>query len=147
LDPSMDVAHICLDLYALAEEKSMCGLQWSNDQYHDTLEPELYQGLAFYSLKYDEEHLNRYGAEARLIGEGRAEENCLTPHKHALESIFYDIDENGDLRIESTVYVAANGNVFHDCDSSFNRVDENAMGNVLHTSIEDLYRAVQSKAA
>ena len=152
LDPSIEVIHALIDLYTLVDSPECSQLAWSNDSYHGTKEPELYKALRFFAPRYDDDQLRRYG-EGNLINEGRAEENCLAKHRHTLETLSLEYEQTESLfeeglieesirvaRVESTVYIAANGNVMTDCDCSFEKVDRLAIGNVLTGSLEQMLR-------
>ena len=150
LDPSFEVVHALIDLYTLVDSPEYCQLAWSNDNYHGTKEPKLYQALRFFAPRYSEEQLRRYG-DSNLINEGRAEENSLVvrghSREHKLETLNLEYEEEDCpkesarvARVESTVYIAANGNVMTDCDCSFEKIDRLAIGNVLTGSLEHILR-------
>lgn len=140
LEPSKRIIHMLVDLYAMCDYQEDCVVAWSNDKFHDASEPYLYQALKFYAPRYDKEHLQYYN-ERNLIKEGRAEEYCLSQHEHTLESMNAWEDDDGELQVDSTVYIAANGNVMTDCDCSFEKIDRLAIGNVLTDDLETVLRA------
>jgi hypothetical protein len=140
--PSMAIVTAMLDLYNLCDEPEFCGLSWSNDPYHvGVQEPKLYKGLSFFSARLTPDSVKKYDMK-NLIAEGRALENSLTEHTHSKESISFE-EYDGELQMQSTVYIAANGNVMPDCDCSFDRIDEEAIGNVLTGDLEAILRAAK----
>ena len=144
VNPSMAVIKTLINLYEICDDKEECRLEWSNDQYHEIMdcsEPEMYQILSIYGKKYSEEVKKKYG-EGNIINEGRANWNGLSQHNHSLESIWLGEDEDGsgNLRLESTLYISANGNIMTDCDCAFERIDDECIGNILTDNLEEVLR-------
>jgi hypothetical protein len=152
--PSFRVVKAMIDLYAMVdavygEADEMVSLEWSNDPFHtdqDVKEPKIYRALRFYHPRNTPEYLRQYDRYNSLINEGRARDNGLSNGRvHTLERICVE-ESLGDafaedsLRVDSTVYVSANGNVMQDCDCSFERIDAENIGNVLREPLETIIR-------
>ena len=108
----------CLRLYILSEEKDMCSVILSNDNFHkDEVEQkaELLEGLSFYSKKYKSP--NYYHETALAMG--RAEfwnNNIVYPD-------IFSID--GDYISDGTLYLNCKGNVIAGCNYSYTEQDTN----------------------
>jgi len=130
-----DFVDCLIDLYDHCDDtEEMSGLEISQDQFHEEIEiPKMYKALKFF---HPDARNNDYRRES-IINSGSAKLNRLGSRSPIRSSwSFNDYDE--DLICPEMLYVAANGNVFHDCDSSYYRVDKYAAGNVLKESLVDI---------
>ena len=100
------------------EEKDMCGVALSLDDYHDPLydnpENHILRGLAFYR---DDKEWN--GRKVILVKEGRAQNLTDVEFKNWTESERIDEDDG----VIEMLYVAANGNLIGSCDMSYEHID------------------------
>jgi hypothetical protein len=112
----------CLKWFAYCEEKDSCGVNLSNDYFHDVegrYDTALLEGLSFFSKR------NREDGEANyqdLIIDGNAEENMYPgePPKDV------DMDELDDFASEE-LYLNCNGHIVVGCDWSYRRQEDNIL--------------------
>lgn len=119
-----ELATLLLRWYPKMEEKEFCGVALSVDEYHDNEEDPEYsilKGLSFYDNSKE-----NYDLWKNLINEGRAYDNGMGVRNPRPEAIPYGLEEEDSSDIDE-LYIAANGNIFGDCDCSFERVDEEAV--------------------
>lgn len=103
-----EFALICIRLYAYAEEKEMCSVVMSNDQFHDNVQvSELLQGLAFFSKRYPK------GRNEYILREGRAVD------LNAEGKIFCSEIDSRESFQEGEIYLNAKGEIINGCDWSF----------------------------
>lgn len=128
-----------LKMYPKMDEKDMCGVSLSIDEFHERNSEDprkvnsILRGLAFYTGdKEESEHSRRY-----LIKEGRAIEYSEMDENYKFrDPLPLDI-ESDDGAVEM-LYISANGNIVGDCDASFEHIDQAAKYNVDHfTGLED----------
>lgn len=119
-----------LKWYPKMEEKDMCGVALSLDDYHDPLydDPEnhILRGLAFYR---EDKEWN--GKEVALVKDGRAQNLTDVTFKNWTESEQINEDDG----VIEMLYVAANGNLIGSCDMSYEHIDslsEYTVGDLPH---------------
>jgi MoaA/NifB/PqqE/SkfB family radical SAM enzyme len=123
---SIELVHALIDLYMYSDEKEMCGFVISNDQYHEgSDDPQIYPALKFFNPDGHGPSDERY-----VISEGRANENCIGGRSYTPETLELDVNDDY-VSVNSTLHVSANGNVFPGCDASYERIDEETIGNIL----------------
>ena len=106
----------------------------------DLAEPDLYQGLRFYTKGTGPHDFrsNEYSNE-QIINEGLAFDNGWggTPQRESkIQFEEWDVDT---YQVEQ-LQVAANGNICGQCDISFEREDEETAGNILTEDIHDILK-------
>lgn len=133
------------ELYAACNDKESCGLDVSQDQYHEKVDVRLYEAFTFF---HKENRTKPYKPEYTLC-EGRASDNGIG-WKYLNISDEFEVELDEEPRATDTVYIAANGNVTNDCDFSYEHVDdEYCRGNVLEKSLQDIvlgYRLIEEAA-
>jgi hypothetical protein len=106
-----------IETYKYCDEREMCGLCVSVDKYHDYIDNDIY--FEWSCLKFfrtDKEQSFEYG----LINRGNAYENGIgTKDFRVIEFCGFD-----DGYIENYVYISAEGNIYFDCDLSYEMCDE-----------------------
>ena len=105
---------VCLELYAMSEEKELCQVHLSNDEQHKFIfdeDKDLIKGLSFFSDKHEESfsYYNR-----RPILEGRAKDYFSEGN----DNYVYKIKNKEDLN-STEVYLNCNGNIINGCDWSY----------------------------
>lgn len=132
---------ILAKLYDYADDKDMCSLEVSRDQYHEFYKELLYKFQDEYTGEYPPYfHPNgRTEFIKEALDEGRAKENQLYGNQPARPQTPWLLRED-DQVLEPEVYVAANGNVVSECNMSYRRMDIERKGNVLQTSLSEIIR-------
>ena len=130
-DESIELMLASLELYALSDNKEMCALEVSGDQYHEGYSPELYKGLAFY--RFDERDIS----DKALINDGKSFEYGIGSRSEYPADFIFDEYDSEDTCVEE-LYISSNGNVVGSCNMSFERVDEESLGNILTEDLEDI---------
>jgi len=139
---SEPLVHTLLDMYNYCSSNEISGLKISNDQFHreqikDTKEAHrLYSALSFY---VPEKELHNIRDEC-IICEGRAIDNGLGCKDVRSSTCRVESNEMGDLIIEEDLYINALGDIVPCCDWSYERQAEENMGNVLKTSLYDIFK-------
>lgn len=136
---SPEMATALLELYSMCDEPEMCQLDVSRDQFHEGYnEPELYQGLRFYTRGSDDKGYRDYTTD-QIIAEGLAFDSGYggaSPRDSAIR-----FEEWGDdtYSVEQ-LQVAANGNICGQCDISYEREDEETAGNILTEDLHEILK-------
>jgi MoaA/NifB/PqqE/SkfB family radical SAM enzyme len=143
---SLELVHVLIDLYAMSDEHEMCGLCVSNDKYHEgTDDPRMYPALKFFNADGHGPKDEKY-----VISEGRANEMGIGGRMYTPETLELDVNEDY-VSVNSTLHISANGNVFPGCDASYDRIDEETIGNILkeplHVIIERQIEALKLREA
>lgn len=139
---TLPLAIACLKWYAYCEDhdEGMCGLCISKDMFHDDINPEneaILRGLSFFNEDKSTD-FNR----VQIINEGRAIElsgfkKVLQEDRHSEFS--YDDWSDDECRIESLVYLSANGDIKTDCDVAYDN-DEYTIGNLSKDSLHVIFQ-------
>lgn len=133
-----------LELYAYCDEKYVCGLAVSVDEYHDPYDEtayEIYSQLPFFVT--EKEHHNGWTDD--IINRGNALINGYgTYDKEVLEfDPEYAECYDGEIRYDGIMYVNSRGYVFFDCDLSYEMQDKLKNLNVLKDNIADwMYKKI-----
>lgn len=127
-----------LELYAYCYEKEMCGLCVSVDGFHDNKDREayeMYSALGFF--RTDKEHKNIW--DGGIINRGNAKEYGIGTFDKPVEEFSPNSAElyDGYIEYQDIVYINAKGDVFFDCDLSYELQDEYRTINVLNESIAE----------
>ena len=142
-----ELAFLCLEMYADMEEKEMCGLSQSIDDFHAEwldkkaqVESRIFRGLSFYST--EKEHEIGRDNHLWVLSSGRAKETGVannTMHRTKekgndplyVES-YQNTDESSiDYNIDM-IYVSANGNITANCDLPYDEIDKNHLTDIYH---------------
>lgn len=110
----VEFASICLQLYAMADNKEMCAVDLSNDDHHEYIrdnEIDIMEGLKFFRKKH-EESFNYFNG--RVVLEG----NALNHFSSSRENTVYVINDKDSLE-DNTIYLNCEGNVINGCDWSY----------------------------
>ena len=140
---SMLILTSLLKLYSMANYKDICSLEVSADGFHFPKQiPDEFDGVSFFNPPIKNEFLLH--SNDWIINEGRAEQNEIGRRRKEDSALLYyfDYDDDADKRDihVDTLYIAANGNVIGNCDCSFERIDNESMGNVYDDSIMDIVK-------
>lgn len=129
----LELATCCLEMYAASEDRDVCGVALSVDDYHDAArQSDIVRALAFYrddkerfySQRTRRVESRRGHADEWVMPIGRVGDNGLGHASHGRDAEF-SVDECGDdLRVE-TLYLACDGRVYPDVDLSYDDMDEN----------------------
>jgi organic radical activating enzyme len=131
-----DFVDCLIDLYDYCsnDDDDMCGLEISQDQFHEEVEiPKLYKALKFFRPDARKENY-RFDS---ILKSGLARLNGIGRRKSYRTSWSIESYDDETIRPEM-VYIAANGNVYHDCDASYYQIDKYNSGNVLKESLVDI---------
>lgn len=129
----------CLKWYAYCDdEDDICGVALSRDMFHDDIPREheiLLRGLSFFR----EDKFTDFNHQS-IINEGRGADlggfNMIDQaSRHS--DFYYDDWDKDEWRIESTIYVSANGDVKTDCDVAYDN-DDYTIGNLGKDSLHYL---------
>jgi len=116
----------CLRLYSYCDEKEMCLVDISNDQYHaaeGAYDTELLDGLSFIHRKYEKERYN-FNHNQALIMEGRAKENFTDAgRKPDKKQKIETVDDFNDTEI----YLNVHGDIINGCDWSYTSQKKNKL--------------------
>ena len=138
---SISLVHALIDLYSLVDsgdEEYTCGLAVSSDQFHEDVPvPSIYKALKFYRPDEKRGDINMEG----VIDEGMAHYNGIGHRKEKVRPFEFGQWDNSSVSIEEDFYVSSNGNVISNCDLSYKRIDEEALGNILTQSLVDIIGA------
>lgn len=111
----------CLRLYSYSEEKDMCQVSYSNDQYHTGgKDTELLSGLSFFHNRYEKGRIDS------LIFEGRAV-SLNSPGRMNIENS--EINTKEDFR-EIQIYLNCRGEIINGCDWSYKNQKKHKLCNV-----------------
>ena len=134
-DPT-PLAIACLKWYAYCDDKEdgMCGLTMSKDMFHDYVNQDhedLLRGLSF----FNEDKFTDFN-KVKIINEGRAEElgGFAKVDQASRHGDFCYEDWQDECRIESLIYLSANGDVKTDCDVAYDN-DDYTIGNLRDSSL------------
>jgi MoaA/NifB/PqqE/SkfB family radical SAM enzyme len=133
---SLSLVHALMDLYGHCDENDMSALVVSSDMYHEGVDPpRLYKALKFFR-----EDGHGPASDEAVIREGRARKNGIGQRKYRQEELDIDspMDDSEYVQINSSLHVAANGNVMPGCDFSYARADRERIGNVLKTPLKEI---------
>ena len=131
----MPIVHALIDLYAYCDEPEMCTLVCSTDAYHEAVQKsKLYTALKFFNTDGHGPNDDR-----SIILEGRASENGIGLRDYTAEKWELDVQDDF-VCVNNTLHISANGNVMSGCDFSFDRIDEEAVGNVLKQSLKTIIK-------
>jgi hypothetical protein len=134
----LDAVH---KLYGYCDEKDLCGLTISQDQYHsfhhgllnkfDMFRNEYgeWEDRPYFRMEASREHI------IHVIDDGRATANNIGTKPAEMQKPWKFED---DVVREHPVYISANGNVTSCCDMSFHRIDKECKGNVLQTPLPQI---------
>lgn len=114
-----ELALLALDLYSVSDEKDMCGVAISVDDFHEWSDPKnsILHGLSFYVPDKDYTDRKYY-----LIKEGRA---ANMQGRDPDLNVLPDCDIFDDtIDIHEELYVSADGKLFGNCDCSYEHVDD-----------------------
>lgn len=141
-------------LYGWCDQQDSCVLTVSRDQYHP-FNDNPWKYLSKFELR--DEYGHHYGEYPpyfqpderkhrmeRVLGEGRAVET-QTGFEPQEQQKPWELDAEGTYVIDPEVYVSANGNVTSACNMSFDRIDAEAKGNVLETSLQTIIESYCTK--
>lgn len=134
---SMEVVFELLRLYEICDEKDMCGLKISMDEFHTDEfcdNDEVWELLKVFSFTYVDTSLTEKG----LLSEGRAEENMYDTDRKPSEADF-ELLEND---IYGMVYVNALGSILKGCDYSYNNQEYYSYGNLNDSYFTDIVEAM-----
>lgn len=134
-------------LYEWSEEKDMCALVVSQDQYHNALRYPNMKG--FYEIKdpyseygYEREYFKPHERKENIIytiNEGRAVQTGVGTKPMKLQKPWKVARWDGELHVqENEIYIASNGNVTSCCDMSYRRIDKEAIGNINKEPLEEI---------
>ena len=133
-----DFAEALENLYSLCDEKDMCRLTISGDQYHFNQSRKAfdeYSQLVFFS----DERMQPID-DWNLVNEGMAKKNqfgtkdIVPSKKISSYSIYGD-----DLYIDDMVYINALGDVLLNCDLSYRSQKKSTIGNIFNESLKDIF--------
>lgn len=119
------LASILLRAYAEIDEPEYCAVALSTDEYHDCYQDDYIKGLKFYSPIKEKDSIQ---SDDWVILSGRAADNQLghAPATHTRFDVTLPESEHGDIEIQ-TLYIAANGFIYPDCDLSYNVMDKHKL--------------------
>jgi hypothetical protein len=131
-------------LYNWCEDQSSCILTVSRDQFHP-FDENTWKNLLKFEMRDERGHSwgefppyfrpdDRKHPITRVIGEGRAPKTHAGFEPQEPQEL-WELNNDRDYVIEPEVYVSANGNVTSSCNMSYNRIDKEARGNILTTSL------------
>lgn len=133
---SLPLVKELVELYAYCDEREMCGFEMSKDQFHEEVKtPTLYNALKFFN------DTNRGKLDLdEVICEGRGEEVGTGMRLAQTDTLDFEITLGEELyvQINNDLQVSANGNVVMACDFSFDRIDEESIGNVHKTPLKKI---------
>lgn len=132
IENQLDLATCCLEMYAASDDREICGVALSVDDYHDvSRQDDVVRGLSFYrddkekfySLRTMRNEPRLGHADEWVIPAGRARDNDLgfaefSPRKN------FSVDECDDNLLVDMLYLACDGRVYPDCDLSYDAMDE-----------------------
>lgn len=135
---SEKLVSLLIDEYATCTEyddEFYGGLAVSHDDgFHEEVDPKnirKYKALKFYDS-------SKEGEISSVIDDGYANYNGIGDRSiHSTESLSVDIEEDS-IRVEDMIYINAKGDVLLNCDYSFERQEEEKIGNVLEESLESI---------
>ena len=108
----MELAQLLLQHYPDMTEPEYCYLAVSEDQFHESVPKNILSAFSFYEKR----------AEGRLIAEGRAKDNF--PDAFVKGSADWSIEAFGGMLYVDELYVNAYGQIFPDCDLSYETQDK-----------------------
>lgn len=135
-------------LYCICGDKESCGLQYSNDVYHNSITAQNRDKLEvfrFTSPRNTKEYTPRQGEYE--INEGRAKRNNIgVREEKGINPEYFELDnyidtEDESIRSEMTVYLNCKGNIVCGCDWSYRSQDRksNVVCHVDNFSITEVY--------
>jgi len=133
---SIEFVVFCLKLYAYCDEKNVCTVQVSNDNYHmaeGTYDTELLDGLGFFSRRETEE-----ARRINLIDQGRAAEFELGGRENIDYAFTVEDDDDTPRVDEGEVYLNAKGYIVSGCDWSYENQEEHIVCHVDNLTFEAL---------
>lgn len=141
-----DFVLLCLEMYAYCDEKEMCQVEASQDDFHEGTahcgqDLDIVRGLSFFQ---PQEVRHGYGQHQVFINEGYYAENFgdgreLTVHP------FEPYYSYGDIYLDNTeVYINCKGEVVSCCDLSYTRQSEEALCHIDKLS-ETLERMIEDE--
>lgn len=104
----------CLKMYSFCNEKDLCCVQVSNDEFHDCegqYNVELLKGLSFFSKKFEKDRYN-YNRGTSLIKEGRSNQGCDV---YYVEEDSITLDEFDELELS----LNCKGEIINGCNWSY----------------------------
>lgn len=106
-----------IETYKYCDEREMCGLCVSVDDYHDYQDSDIYfEWSCLNFFKKDKEQSFEYG----LLNRGNAYENGIgTKDFRVIDFCGFD-----DGYLENYIYINAEGKIYFDCDLSYDMCDE-----------------------
>jgi len=142
-------------LYGWCDEQGSCVLTVSRDQYHP-FNDNPWKYLRQFEIRDEDGHhwegeyppyfypdARKHRIE-RALAEGRAVET-QTGFEPQEQQTPWELNSDGDYVIDPLVYISANGNVTSACNMSFDRIDAEAKGNVLTTSLQEIIESYSTK--
>lgn len=143
-----------LDLYSIADEKELCGLALSIDEFHEPISKRNIQklrGLSFFT----EDKMSK-GIQSYLLNEGRAKENGIGVYDSIVHDANFEIIEKDDIDIyiennfeiikendndiyigEPQLYLNIYGDMITSCDLSYENQKKHSLGNILDGSFQE----------
>lgn len=132
LENQLELAQLCLELYDKSDEKEMCGVSISVDDFHKSEgQSGILRGLAFYDDSKENFYSTRtHKQEPRtgrydewVIREGLAETNGIGEPRKPLN--FYAEESYDDGVQIDLAYLSCDGRVYPDCDLSYDTMAAN----------------------
>lgn len=121
------LATLLLKYYPYMQEQCVCGVSLSVDEFHETPfvpSEAIIKALVFYDASKETDYKG-----SQLIAEGRSA-NIKDARPFEPDDDFSISGYNKNFIGLEMVYVAANGNLYQDCDASYARVDKESKYNI-----------------
>ena len=146
-----ELAILALQMWTKMDYKDDCGISVSRDDFHDMHlsdeeieKQQIFKGLSFYSdIKEHDSNFHGKTGYQYLLNEGKAYENQLANSEiptleTELQLVHSYKDNNNKVYYFESIYVAANGNIIHSCDLSYDHIDGLSPCNIdtLHSYLE-----------
>lgn len=139
-------------LIQFCDEPDACSLQYSGDQYHRYVRgnPNLKHFEGYYVEQFGERYYKEveffHGSKSDYIreplNEGNAAKNGVGNHDPEQQKPWEVSEYYGEFQVnEGHVYISANGNIVSNCNMSYERIDQEAKGNILKDNLEDVIRS------
>jgi organic radical activating enzyme len=134
-DTSIDFAEVCLQLYAMANDKEICQVQLSNDMQHETgyINTELMDGLKFFGKKHENDYFNYFDRNSGVLYEGTAKD--YMSEDMARPTYIKEVVTKDDID-ETEIYLNCKGNIINGCNWSYDSQDNRP--ELLLCKVEDL---------
>jgi hypothetical protein len=106
---------VIMRLWCFCDDNEISQVNWSNDEFHPTMNTRKLEAFSFASAKYDPE--SRYNAKPSIIAEGRGTDWDVLNEGRVNSREAFEVDED-DIR-EGNVYLNCEGYIVGGCDWSF----------------------------